>query len=461
MTRIESLRQLSLFAVTVLIATLSLQLPVAAQAPRGTSTHRGMRCMGCHPEKKADYSNPNIKGTSVHSKESCFGCHPNIGPYPHKPHAAIRPCTGCHQEYDQAPHLNSVVRCSECHGIHGIRKVDDPLSPINPRRRQELCYRCHSESSERTPNLIFPTVGNAFSTFSVHEVVKGTLEHQILYWVNRFMQFLVVGVGGFFAVLTGMFLIRMICALFYRKILVRFPYNGHAHTPSETDRWLHFFSEASFLGLAGTGVLQMFPNQAQVQAATAVFFNDIQTLRLTHIVLGVIMMLSAAAVVAKGVLKVVDSRRMPSLEPVPGLGDVDGLVNWFVWFLGLGPRPNLHPWMFWEKLQYLGHWWGTFLMSVTGLLLWFPNFAQQVFPGWVYNAARIMHFWEAILATLVVFCAGTLNRYMTGLHPEIAHFKPGASPFTVITWQSVAAAIDVVGLVVSAGMIANLLRPLI
>ena len=55
-----------------------------------------------------------------------------------------------------------------------------------------------------------------------------------------------------------------------------------------------------------------------------------------------------------------------------------------------------------EKLEYLGLIWGTIVMTVTGFILWFKIEWLRYFPGWTYDVARAIHFYEAILATLTI-----------------------------------------------------------
>jgi cytochrome b subunit of formate dehydrogenase len=55
-----------------------------------------------------------------------------------------------------------------------------------------------------------------------------------------------------------------------------------------------------------------------------------------------------------------------------------------------------------EKLEYLGLIWGTIVMTITGLILWFKTEWLQFFPMWTWDVARAIHFYEAILATLTI-----------------------------------------------------------
>lgn len=40
----------------------------------------------------------------------------------------------------------TVANCVDCHGAHGIREVNDPLSPVHPLRLPDTCAKCHSDA---------------------------------------------------------------------------------------------------------------------------------------------------------------------------------------------------------------------------------------------------------------------------------------------------------------------------
>lgn len=45
----------------------------------------------------------------------------------------------------------TAAACSDCHGIHNIRSVDDPVSTIYPENQQHTCQQCHGDASIRFP----------------------------------------------------------------------------------------------------------------------------------------------------------------------------------------------------------------------------------------------------------------------------------------------------------------------
>lgn len=73
--------------------------------------------------------------------------------------------------------------------------------------------------------------------------------------------------------------------------------------------------------------------------------------------------------------------------------------------------------------------WGVIVMAVTGIILWFPEFFAPFLPWWGYEAAEIIHYFEALLATLaivvwhlffVIFHPGTYPINLTLLHGRVS-----------------------------------------
>jgi cytochrome b subunit of formate dehydrogenase len=53
-------------------------------------------------------------------------------------------------------------------------------------------------------------------------------------------------------------------------------------------------------------------------------------------------------------------------------------------------------------MEYWALVWGTIVMVVTGLMLWFKVGVGNILPRWSLDAATAVHFYEAILATLAI-----------------------------------------------------------
>ena len=88
------------------------------------------------------------------------------------------------------------------------------------------------------------------------------------------------------------------------------------------------------------------------------------------------------------------------------------------WFFGRGPRPQYGRYTYWEKFDYIAVFWGVFVIGVTGLMRWFPEFFTHFVPGWFINVATIIHSDEALLAVGFIF---TIHFFNT-------HFRPDKFP---------------------------------
>jgi len=84
--------------------------------------------------------------------------------------------------------------------------------------------------------------------------------------------------------------------------------------------------------------------------------------------------------------------------------------------LGRGPRPLFGHFSYAEKIEYWAFLWGTAVMAVTGVLLWFNDFTLRNLPTWVADAATVVHYYEAILATAAIV---VWHFYMVIFDPDV------------------------------------------
>lgn len=69
-----------------------------------------------------------------------------------------------------------------------------------------------------------------------------------------------------------------------------------------------------------------------------------------------------------------------------------------------------------EKFEYLGVFWGTMLLGITGLMLWAEQISSHFFSGRILNLATIAHTYEAFLAVIHV---GILHIYNVIFAPKV------------------------------------------
>jgi cytochrome b subunit of formate dehydrogenase len=90
----------------------------------------------------------------------------------------------------------------------------------------------------------------------------------------------------------------------------------------------------------------------------------------------------------------------------------------------LGRRPNpprYNRFSYVEKAEYWALVWGSLIMVVTGLLLWFDNWFVQFLPKGYLDVALVIHYYEAWLATLAIF---VWHFYSTIFSPHVYPMNP-------------------------------------
>ena len=112
---------------------------------------------------------------------------------------------------------------------------------------------------------------------------------------------------------------------------------------------------------------------------------------------------------------------------VPQPRDVQQFWQQMLWFFGKGPRPKYDHFTYWEKFDYWAVLWGTALMGAAGLILWFPEAASHVLPGWMFNVALFVHGAEAALAIGFIFVVHFFN----------GHLRPGKFPMDLVIFTGV------------------------
>jgi hypothetical protein len=55
------------------------------------------------------------------------------------------------RQQDESTSSNTAV-CFDCHGVHSMRKTEDPLSSVNSKNLMKTCQKCHEDANERFPN---------------------------------------------------------------------------------------------------------------------------------------------------------------------------------------------------------------------------------------------------------------------------------------------------------------------
>ncbi len=104
---------------------------------------------------------------------------------------------------------------------------------------------------------------------------------------------------------------------------------------------------------------------------------------------------------------------------LPSMKDVFEFLHMV--FFNLGRRkspPRFGRFSFIEKAEYWALVWGTVVMTLTGLSLWFDNAAVKILHKGFLDVMLVIHFYEAVLATLAIAI----------WHFYFTVFRPGVYP---------------------------------
>ncbi len=331
-------------------------------------------------------------------------------------------CGECHTEQAESYHdsfhgkaselgWETVANCADCHTPHLNLPPDDPSSSVHPDNLQATCGECHDDI---TPGFI---------SFDPHLDPTDPNDNTIIYWIWLSMTSLLIGTFGFFGIHDLLWLQRVIVALS----------RGEQKRPSLEEKWvrrfkshqvkLHIVVIVSFLLLALTGIPLHFHYTDWGKMLNGAFggvgFTSVIHRIAAFVTFGYFLFHVVYLVVRGlgGDRQLLWGRN--SMVPQPhDLGDFWANLKYFLY---LGPQPRFGRWTYWEKFDYFAVFWGMIIIGGSGAFLWFPEFVTRWLPGWVLNAATIVHGDEALLAVGFIFI---FHFFHTHLRPEIFPLDP-------------------------------------
>ncbi|MBI4549527.1 MAG: cytochrome b/b6 domain-containing protein [Candidatus Omnitrophica bacterium] len=276
----------------------------------------------------------------------------------------------------------TVANCASCHGAHDILPSSDPASSVNKKNLPQTCGRCH------------PNVSDQLAKGSIH-IAPSSLRDQVVYFVGVFYVWLILLVIGGMIVHNALDFARKL-----REHYARAKQKGRHTRFTLSERIQHLLLAVSFILLAYSGFALKYPDAWW--AAPFTFFGTQADWR------GIVHRLAAKLFMAVGAfhlgyLAFTKRGRGQFRALLPAAKDFSDFWRMQKHNLGLTPeKPVLARYNYVEKLEYWALVWGSVVMAVTGLMLVYENFAMRYFPKWALDVATIVHFYEAVLATLAI-----------------------------------------------------------
>ncbi|HET9952476.1 MAG TPA: cytochrome b/b6 domain-containing protein [Candidatus Eisenbacteria bacterium] len=367
-------------------------------------------CTDCHGEhtiKKADAPDSPVAPGNV-STEVCSPCHSSVrlaAKYGIRSDRFKTFSDSFHGLAIRGGQI-SAANCASCHGSHDILPSSDPRSLIYPATLAKTCGKCH------------PGATAAFATGKVH-LEMASSNDPLLYWIATIYTILIVVVVG------GMFLHNAVD--FYRKARHKLRVRRgleHAHEPESSalyvrmtggERIQHASLLVSFVVLVVTGFMLRYPEAWWVDALRRVWHNLFEARSVVHRVAGVVMVTASIVHIYYLAFTVRGRGFLRDMLPRPSdLGDVVGALRYYA---GLQrERPRFGRFSYIEKAEYWALVWGTVVMAGTGVILWFQDPAIGLLGKLGWDAARSIHYYEAILATLAII---VWHLYFVIFNPDV------------------------------------------
>ena len=390
-------------------------------------------CGQCHSDVRDEYM------TSVHGMEIsngnakaavCSDCHTthNI----EKAHEVsgklviTENCGNCHQEnletYTETYHgkvtrlgYGETAKCYDCHGSHGIKRLEDEASMMHINNRLETCQTCHEEATE------------GYITFQPHGTTDDFENYPQTWLASKGMIGLLLGTFAFFWLHSALWFFREYQDRKHGKdrphILTEELPPGKTHFRRFTRWWrlAHLVGALSIMTLALTGLTVLFSGSSWAPVVMDMLGGPKSA--------GIIHRIGAIGFMGVFFIHLIyfayhigrNLRTFQWFGPdslIPNWQDLKDIIAMANWFFGLAPRPVFEHFTYWEKFDYWAPFWGMTIIGVSGVMMWFPELTASLLPGWIFNVATIVHGEEAILAVVFLFTVHFFNN----------HFRPDKFP---------------------------------
>lgn len=411
-------------------------------------------CHGGHTEMKA--SNPNSKVYKFNITSTCGTCHENVtqvfsnsvhGEALAKGVEASPTCTDCHGEheiieperkespvsplnvsqkvcgpchssveltekyglssdrfsaYEDSYHGLAVqfgsvkaANCASCHGIHDILPSSNPRSMIHPTNIANTCGSCHPGANEN------------FAKGKVHVTVERG-ENDLIYWISTMYIILIISLIGAMSFHNILDWFRKTKDKYQHRyygtepISMESPKNSLYLRMTPSERIQHLGLLTSFFTLVITGFMLEFPDAWWVSWIREWGGETIFNLRgLIHRIAAVVMVTDSFY----HIYYVIFTERGRNFisDILFKFQDFKDMIQVLKYNLGFSKtKPKFDRFSYIEKSEYWALVWGTAVMTLTGIALWWENQFMGWFSKLFVDVCETIHYFEAWLAFLAI-----------------------------------------------------------
>ncbi len=335
-------------------------------------------CIDCHSEHQiVGLTGP---AASFRTAEACGKCHASerINSRFGMPKDRVKTFFESYHGLAATGGSTTAANCASCHGYHKILRSNDPGSMIHPSHLMTTCGKCHPGA---TRQFVGGTIhGNEDQSDDIGMVVNR--------WVKKIYIVLIVLTVSVLGLHNGVW--------WWRKVAARRLAQGETVMRMDRgQRIQHFVLMTSFIVLAVTGFALKFPT-----TWFAHLMGSEEIRRWIHRIAGLVLIAGGVYHICYALFTAKGRKLLGDLWPCwQDARDVATNVRHLA--LG-GPKAKFGRFGYPEKIEYWAVVWGSVVMGVSGLAIWFKLDVTRWFPRWLIEVAITIHYYEAILACLAI-----------------------------------------------------------
>ncbi|UCF20796.1 MAG: cytochrome b/b6 domain-containing protein [Gemmatimonadota bacterium] len=386
-------------------------------------------CGQCHPDIQLEYEG-SIHGralnTGVRDSPTCTDCHgEHLILSPHDPEAATcaarqatQTCGPCHDDpviiakynlqggvvgsYVDSYHgwttrrgCEETATCVNCHTAHAVLPEEDSTSTIHPANLPQTCGQCHDDATAK------------FASSYTHETTSMAANP-----INRIIRDIYIVL---IALIIGLMVVH--------NLMIMNHFMVERRELEESSRFVmrfdrtqivqHLLLTISFIMLVITGFALRFPEAWWVEGLSSVGMTETVRGDL-HRIFAVVMVVTS--LYHMWYIFLTNRGRDEFRSIMPAWRDIKELYDNIRYYTFQSRnKAKFGRYDYTQKAEYWALVWGTIVMILTGIILWWPQWAVRILPSWSVSAAQTIHYYEAWLATLAVI---VWHFFFVIFHPE-------------------------------------------
>lgn len=290
--------------------------------------------------------------------------------------------------------------CADCHDPHYSLPSNHPSSRMHINNIGDACGECHGTVSQKFALTFTHKKAMEYAKDNIGARIENII--RIVYLVIIWLSVL--------GMLAHNFVIWIKAV---RDKLRKQREAKSVRRMSPFEKWSHIVLIITFFTLVITGFALKYP---ETQSAKLLF-----DLGMTEDVRAGLHRLAAVLMTVDFIIFFIylgakrRGRRF-FVEVLPKFSDLSEFWQTIKYYIGKQEKPVKYGiFNYAEKFEFWALVWGTMIMMVTGAILWFSKTATDILPSWALGVSRVIHFYEAVLATLAIII---FHLFYVIFHPD-------------------------------------------